>query len=341
MLPSEIHPALTSFHPVIQSWFSERLGEPSEPQQRGWPEILKGQNVLIAAPTGSGKTLSAFLACLDRLFCQAAAGTLPDRTHVLYVSPLKALGNDVQKNLVAPLEEIHARAEAAGLDPQAVRVRVRTGDTPSSQRSAMLRKPPHILITTPESLFLLLTGQQSRELLRSVDTVIVDEIHALARDKRGSHFTLSMERLKQLTARTPQLIGLSATQKPLEEIGAFLTGGREKPLSVVHVGHVRPWSIAIESPDCELSAVATHEMWGQVYDRIVGLTQQLRTTLIFANTRRLAERVAHDLGERLGMDKVAAHHGSMSRELRLSAEERLKAGQLQVMVATASLELGI
>jgi ATP-dependent Lhr-like helicase len=336
-----VHPALESFHPVVQRWFAERLGEPSRPQVEGWPLIQAQQDVLIAAPTGSGKTLTAFLAALDRLFRLALEGSLPEQTQVLYVSPLKALGNDVQKNLLQPLEELLQRAREAGYKPQELRVQVRTGDTSASERAQMVRRPPHILITTPESIYLYLTADRARATLRSVRTVIVDEIHALARDKRGSHFTLSLERLKALTEVRPQLIGLSATQKPLETIAAFLTGERAGECRVVQVGHQRPWDLRVEIPDAELGSLATNEMWGQVYDRLVALAGEHRTTLVFVNTRKMAERVAHDLGERLGADKVAAHHGSMSREMRLSAEERLKAGQLSVMVATASLELGI
>ncbi|ATB35886.1 ATP-dependent DNA helicase [Cystobacter fuscus] len=335
------HPALGSFHPVVQAWFAERLGEPSRPQVEGWPLIQAWEDVLIAAPTGSGKTLTAFLAALDRLFRLALEGALPDRTQVLYVSPLKALGNDVQKNLLQPLEELLRRARAAGYSPQELRVEVRTGDTSAADRARMVRRPPHILITTPESLYLYLTADRARATLRGVRTVIVDEIHALARDKRGSHFALSLERLKAITEVRPQLIGLSATQKPLEAIAAFLTGERAEACRLVQVGHQRPWDLRVEIPDAELGSLATHEMWGQVYDRLVALAGEHRTTLVFVNTRKLAERVAHDLSERLGTDKVAAHHGSMSREMRLSAEERLKAGQLSVMVATASLELGI
>ncbi|MCY1016869.1 DEAD/DEAH box helicase [Pyxidicoccus sp. MSG2] len=335
------HPALASFHPVVRRWFAERLGEPTRPQVEGWPLIQAGQDVLIAAPTGSGKTLTAFLAALDSLFRLALEGTLPDATQVLYVSPLKALGNDVQKNLLQPLEELLTRARGEGYTPQDLRVQVRSGDTPASERAQMVRRPPHILITTPESLYLYLTAERARATLRKVRTVIVDEIHALARDKRGSHFTLSMERLKALTEVRPQLIGLSATQKPLDAISGFLTGASHRECRRVEVGHLRPWDLTLEIPDAELSSLATHEMWGQIYDRLVELTGQHRTTLIFVNTRKMAERVAHDLGERLGEGTVAAHHGSMSREIRLAAEEKLKAGQLRAMVATASLELGI
>ncbi|HEX8820402.1 MAG TPA: crosslink repair DNA glycosylase YcaQ family protein [Archangium sp.] len=336
-----VHPALEPFHPVVQRWFTERLGEPSRPQVEGWPLIQAGSDVLIAAPTGSGKTLTAFLAALDRLFRLALEARLPDSTQVLYVSPLKALGNDVRKNLLQPLEELLQRAREAGYKPQELRVQVRTGDTAASERAKMVRRPPHILITTPESCYLYLTADRARATLRSVRTIIVDEIHALARDKRGSHFALSLERLKAITEVQPQLIGLSATQKPLEAIAAFLTGERAEPCRLVQVGHQRPWDLRVEIPDAELGSLATNEMWGQVYDRLVRVAGEHRTTLVFVNTRKMAERVAHDLGERLGPDKVAAHHGSMSRELRLSAEERLKAGQLSVMVATASLELGI
>jgi ATP-dependent Lhr-like helicase len=337
----EAHPALAPFHPVVRRWFAERLGEPSRPQVEGWPLIQAGHDVLIAAPTGSGKTLTAFLAALDSLFRLALEGVLPDRTQVLYVSPLKALGNDVQKNLLQPLEELLARARAEGYKPQDLRVQVRSGDTPASERAQMVRRPPHILITTPESFYLYLTADRARATLRGVRTVIVDEIHALARDKRGSHFALSLERLKALTEVRPQLIGLSATQKPLDAISGFLTGASHHECRRVEVGHLRPWDLTLEIPDAELSSLATHEMWGQVYDRLVELTGQHRTTLIFVNTRKMAERVAHDLGARLGEGTVAAHHGSMSREIRLAAEEKLKSGQLRAMVATASLELGI
>jgi ATP-dependent helicase Lhr and Lhr-like helicase len=339
--PAEEAGGLQYFHPLVQRWFSTRLGPPSPPQRQGWPPILEGRDVLLAAPTGSGKTLAAFLVALDRLFRLALTGELGEHTHVLYVSPLKALGNDVQKNLLQPLEELYALAAAEGLYPEAISVQVRTGDTSPAERAQMLRRPPHVLITTPESLYLVLTSPRARLTLRRVDTVIVDEIHALARDKRGSHFSLSLERLKQLTAVRPQLLGLSATVRPLPDFAAFLTGGESADCAVVEVGHLRSWELSIETPEDELSAVATHEMWGQVYDRLVQLVSEHRTTLIFTNTRKLAERVAHDVGQRLGPGLVCAHHGSMARELRLAAEQKLKAGQLRAMVATASLELGI
>jgi ATP-dependent Lhr-like helicase len=332
---------LASFHPLLQRWFSARLGEPSAPQRLGWPLIAQGKDVLVSAPTGSGKTLAAFFSCLDELLRLALRGRLPDQMQVLYVSPLKALANDVQRNLLEPLKEIMALAEAEGFSPQPIRVQVRSGDTRASERAGMVKRPPHILITTPESLFLYLTAARSRETLRTVRVVVVDEIHALARDKRGAHLTLSLERLKALTSRPPQLIGLSATQRPLETIAAFLTGDRGKRCERVEVGHLRRWELRVEAPDQGLSSLATNEMWGQIYDRIATFARQSRSVLVFANTRRLAERVAHDLGQRLGQDQVAAHHGSMSREMRLQAEERLKRGELRVMVATSSLELGI
>ncbi len=337
------------FHPLVQQWFGSRLGTPSEPQRRGWPLIAQGGHVLIAAPTGSGKTLAAFLSCLDGLLRRALCGSLEDRTYAVYVSPLKALGNDVQKNLLGPLGELWALAREAGHDLPDLRVLVRTGDTPAAERARMTKSPPHILITTPESLYLVLTAAKSRPFLRGVETVIVDEIHALARDKRGAHLALSLERLNALCGRVPQRVGLSATQKPLPLIAGYLVGGEpgedgvwaQRPCEVVEVGHTRPWELSVEVPDGDLGAVASHEAWGQLYDRVCALAEAHRTLLIFSNTRKLAERVAHDLGERLGEGLVAAHHGSMSRELRLAAEERLKAGDLRIMVATASLELGI
>ena len=345
--------SLSSFHPIIARWFQETIGSPTDVQTASWPAIRSGEHALIAAPTGSGKTLAAFLASIDSLFQQALSNDLADHTQILYVSPLKALSNDVQKNLRQPLNQISENALAAGLLLPEIRVEVRTGDTPTKNRQDMLRRPPHILITTPESLFLLLTARKSRDILRTVRTVIVDEIHALAGNKRGSHVALSLERLDAVTHTKSNRIGLSATQRPLEAIAQFLTGGtshvsenREPvwtPTSchVVDMGQRREMDLAIETPKDELGAIATNAIWADVYDRLTELVQTHRSTLVFVNTRRLAERIAHQLTDRLGEDLVAAHHGSLSRKIRLSAEERLKKGQTRVVIATASLELGI
>ena len=327
-------------HPVVQEWFVARFDTPTEPQEQGWPHILAGRTTLISAPTGSGKTLAAFLACIDSLVRTALAGNLTDRTEILYVSPLKALGNDIQKNLEGPLAEITALAGQKGLLMPQIRVAVRTGDTLAHERQAMLRRPPHILVTTPESLYILLTAQRSREILRDVKTIIVDEIHAVADDKRGAHLMLSLERLDALTGMPAVRIGLSATQKPIETVAHFLTGSQPDPV-VVNVGHKRTLDLAIEVPGQELGPVASNELWDETYDRIGQLVQEHRSTLVFVNTRRLAERVAFNLAERLGEDIVAAHHGSLARKLRLEAETRLKNGEVKVLVATASLELGI
>jgi ATP-dependent helicase Lhr and Lhr-like helicase len=334
---------LSSFHPLISQWFQSHVGEPTDVQQAAWPAIQSGADALIAAPTGSGKTLAAFLSCIDSLFQQALACALEDHTQVLYVSPLKALSNDVQKNLKKPLAEIGEAALQAGLLMPELRVLVRTGDTPMTERQQMLKRPPHILVTTPESLFILLTAEKSRRLLQTVRTVIVDEIHALAPNKRGSHLALSLERLEALTFRKPQRIGLSATQRPIDLVARFLVGDRSQP-AIIDVGHRRELDLAIEVPKDELSAVATNAIWSDVYDRVAELVRQHRSTLVFVNTRRFAERVSHYLEERLqdlGPDAVAAHHGSLSRQIRLSAEERLKTGKTRVVIATASLELGI
>ncbi len=358
--------SLDHFHPLVCQWFAARFGQPTEPQLRGWPQIAAGNHTLIAAPTGSGKTLAAFLVCLDRLLRKWLEGKLPEGIEVVYVSPLKALSNDIQRNLETPLAEIAALAAENGLGELPIRTAVRTGDTPQADRAAMLRKPPHILVTTPESLYLLLTSAKSREKLRTVNTVIVDEIHALARDKRGSHLSLSLERLAALCPQPPVRIGLSATQKPIEEIGAFLVGNRiqnaecriqnqsgstipssefcilnsEFP-AVINIGHARDLDLGLELPNLELAAVCTHEHWDEVYQRLTELIQSHRSTLVFVNTRRLAERVAFRLTEQLGEEAVASHHGSLSREIRLDAEQRLKAGKLKAIVATASLEMGI
>jgi len=318
-----------------------RFGTPTEPQEQGWPHILSGRATLISAPTGSGKTLSAFLACIDRLVRKALAGHIEDRTEVLYISPLKALGNDIQKNLEAPLGEILQLAGERGLLMPEIRTAVRTGDTLAHERRRMLKHPPHILVTTPESLYILLTAEGSRATLRDVETVIVDEIHAMADDKRGAHLTLSLERLEAITHKPPVRIGLSATQKPIEEVAHFLTGSGRPTPAIVNIGHKRTLDVAIEVPGIPLGPIATNEMWDEIYERIAELVRAHRSTLIFVNTRRLAERVAHNLIERLGEDAVAAHHGSLSRKLRLNAERRLKAGEVQALVATASLELGI
>jgi ATP-dependent Lhr-like helicase len=332
---------LTWAHPLVRDWFTARFGTPTEPQTLGWPPILDGRSTLISAPTGSGKTLAAFLACIDRLVRQAADGTLEDRTEVVYISPLKALGNDVQKNLDGPLTEIAALAAATGRTIPEIRTAVRTGDTLMPARRAMLQRPPHILVTTPESLYILLTSERSREKLRSVRTVIVDEIHAIADDKRGSHLALSLERLEALASGPLTRIGLSATQKPIELVAHFLAGaGRPDPV-IVQVPPRRAIDVAIEVPPSEIGPVASNELWSEIYDRLAALVRQHRSTLIFVNTRRLAERVTHQLAARLGDDQVTAHHGSLSRRIRLDAERRLKAGELRALVATASLELGI
>jgi ATP-dependent Lhr-like helicase len=330
---------LSAFHPAVSGWFAERLGEPTRAQREGWPAIRAGQNTLIAAPTGSGKTLAAFLLALDALLTQGPA--LRDETLVLYVSPLKALASDIQKNLERPLAEIRQRAPEL---PE-IRVLVRTGDTPQKARASMLRKPPHILVTTPESLYILLTSDGGRRVLQTVNTVIVDEIHALARDKRGSHLALSLERLEALTegaglGRPLQRIGLSATQKPIEDVAHFMVGVN-RPCTLVDAGHLRAIDLAIEVPPSPLTAVCSHEVWEEIYERITDLVREHRTTLVFVNTRKMAERVAARLATRLGADDVACHHGSLSAARRHDAEQRLKAGALKVLVATASLELGI
>jgi ATP-dependent Lhr-like helicase len=347
MNPAFTEPAAAAFasldwaHPLVREWFLRRLGTPTEPQEQGWPHILAGKTTLISAPTGSGKTLAAFLACIDRLVRKALAGELTDRLEVLYVSPLKALGNDIQKNLEIPLGEILQLAAERGFLVPEIRTAVRTGDTLMHERRKMLERPPHILVTTPESLYILLTAAKSREILKSVGTVIVDEIHAVADDKRGSHLALSLERLEALADRPPVRIGLSATQKPIELIAHFLTGSGRPDPAIVQIGHQRALALAIEVPASELGPVASHEMWDEIYNRVSELVRQHRSTLVFVNTRRLAERVAHHLEERLGKDAVATHHGSLSRKLRLAAENKLKSGEIRALVATASLELGI
>ncbi len=344
------------FDPLVQEWFDARFVQPTEPQVAGWPKIQSGLDVLISAPTGSGKTLTAFLSAVDRLVRQARTD-LRDETHVLYVSPLKALVNDVQKNLELPLAEITELAARQGVSLAPIRVALRTGDTPVHERTKMVAKAPHILVTTPESLFILLTAARSRELFRTVSTVIVDEIHAVVGSKRGPHLALSLARLDQLVAEAgrprPQRIGLSATVKPIEEVADFLAGrapadgatngspsvqGRPE---IVDVGHHRPMELSVWVPRDELGPVATTEMWQEIYDHLAALIRAHRTTLIFVSTRRLSERVTHNLIQRLGEGAVMPHHGSLARRLRLETESKLKNGELRAVVATASLELGI
>ena len=335
-----------------------KFGTPTEPQEAGWPAILAGETTLISAPTGSGKTLAAFLVCIDQLLRKALDGSLQPCTEVVYVSPLKALSNDVQKNLDQPLREIQQLALERGYFSTEIRTGVRTGDTPTKDRAAMLRHPPHILVTTPESLYLLLTAGKSRENLRRVRTVIVDEIHAIADDKRGAHLALSLERLEALVrgenrlapgamlvgmSTAPQRIGLSATQNPIELVAEFLTGVHPErpPATIVQVGQRRHLDLGIEIPSDELGSIASTAMWTEIFDKLAAMTEHHRSTLVFVNTRRLVEKIAFELSERLGIEHVAAHHGSLSRALRLDAEQRLKAGEIKILIATASLELGI
>ncbi|HVC57357.1 MAG TPA: DEAD/DEAH box helicase [Stellaceae bacterium] len=330
------------FHPAVAAWFEKSFAAPTAAQQEAWPAIRAGRHVLIAAPTGSGKTLAAFLAALDSLVRQGIAAPLADETQVVYVSPLKALSNDIQKNLEHPLAGIADELAARGLPPVAIRTWVRTGDTPAHERSRMRRLPPHILVTTPESLYILLGSESGRRMLSGARSVIVDEIHAVAANKRGAHLALSLERLDALCGRKLQRIGLSATQKPIEAVARFLVGGAAQgDCRVIDTGHRRQRDLALELPSSPLEAVMSGEVWEQIYDRLAALTLAHRTTLIFVNTRRMVERVTRQLSTRLGKEHVAAHHGSLAKERRLDAEQRLKQGALKALVATASLELGI
>ena len=338
---------LSLFHPLIQAWFRARFDAPTDAQALGWPAIAQRRHTLISAPTGSGKTLAAFLTCLDSLVRQGLDGGLPERTQVVYVSPLKALSNDIERNLADPLAGMNALAESSGTPLPEIRVAVRTGDTPASQRQAMAKRPPHVLITTPESLYILLTSESGRRGLRGASTLILDELHAVAGNKRGSHLSLSVERLCALADGPVTRIGLSATQRPIEEMARFLVGGQGIAADgtanclVVDIGHARAVDLALELPDDELGPIATHEQWGQTLDRVAELVKGHSTTLLFVNTRRLVERVAHQMSERLGEESVVAHHGSLSQDRRHRAEQRLKEGLVQVCVATSSLELGI
>ena len=327
------------FHPVIQRWFSETLGTPTTVQQRGWEAIREKRHTLIAAPTGSGKTLAAFLTALDELYVESLTAPLPDEVRVVYVSPLKALSADIHKNLAEPRRGIRRIAEEMGLEAPRITAAVRTGDTTQSERAAMLRKPPHILVTTPESLYLLLTAERSREMLRTARTVIVDEIHAVIGTRRGAHLAVTLERLQKVAARPLLRLGLSATQKPIEEVARYLAPASD--VAIIDEGHRRAMDLAIEIPRSNLETVMSHEVWTEYYDRLTQLITEHRTTLVFVNTRRMAERVARHLSDRLGEESVTAHHGSLSKEKRLDAESRLKNGQLKALVATASLELGI
>ncbi len=347
---------LTRFHPLVATWFCERLGAPTAAQEGAWEAIGRGDDVLVAAPTGSGKTLAAFLHCLDELVRAALEGPLPAETRALYVSPLRALSNDVRTNLAGPLAEIRALAEArpdlaGGRVLAEIRVAARTGDTTPAERARLAKRPPHLYVTTPESLYILLTSERGRAALARVETVILDEIHALAPTVRGAHLALSLERLDALVAdrggARPRRVGLSATQQPIEEVARFLVGaervtddGRPRCV-IVETERRRTLDLGVEVPKDELAAVPTQSVWADTYDRIAALVGAHRSTLVFVNTRRLVERAAHALGERLGEDWVAAHHGSLSKQLRHAAEQRLKAGQVRCVVATASLELGI
>ena len=380
------HAALDGFHPAVSAWFSRRFAAPTPAQAQAWPAIRVGKHVLVSAPTGSGKTLTAFLAGIDALVRDGLAGRLEDATRIVYVSPLKALSNDIRVNLTEPLAGIREELARLGLPDVAIRTAVRTGDTPQAERAAMRRLPPHILVTTPESLYVLLGSDSGRAMLAPARTVIVDEIHAIAGDKRGSHLALSLERLDALCGQALTRIGVSATQEPLEEVARFLVGAgnvarpgtsggydeapleggfegasggkseadcqatsgaeaaagaRQADCRIVDIGYARPRDLALALPATPLSVVMSHDQWAEVYARIAGLAQAHRTTLVFVNTRRMAERAARHLGELLGKAHVAAHHGSLSRELRLEAEQRLKRGELRLLVATASLELGI
>jgi ATP-dependent Lhr-like helicase len=339
---------VSGFHPAVQRWFDGRFPQgPSAAQARGWPAIQDGRNTLIAAPTGSGKTLAAFLVCIDRLVKEGLFSGLPDATQILYVSPLKALGNDIEKNLQEPLAGISEAARELGLALPKIRTAVRSGDTRASERQSIVKRPPHLLITTPESLYLLLTSERGRALLRPVRTVIVDEIHAVADDRRGSHLALSLERLQALTEAPLQRVGLSATQNPIEEVARFLVGAAQTDARgnpncvIVDESRPRELDLRIEIPRSELSAVATSEQWTEIYDRLAELISAHRTTLVFVNTRRLVERVARALQERVGEKLVAAHHGSLARPQRLLAEQQLKNAEIKAAVATASLELGV
>ena len=333
--------ALPAFHPIVRRWFTTEVGQPTPAQLRAWEAIVAGRHTLVAAPTGSGKTLAAFLTAINGLLEESQTAPLPDEVRVVYVSPLKALSADIHKNLAEPRAAIGRMAEAAGLRAPGITTGVRTGDTTQAERAATVRTPPHILVTTPESLFLLLTSDRSRHMLRTVRTVIVDEIHAVIGTRRGAHLALTLERLAKVAGHPLQRIGLSATQTPIADVASYLTAGDVSACTIVDVGHRRDMDLGVEIPRSELEAVLSHEVWEEYYDRLTELIRTHTTTLVFVNTRKMAERLARHLSDRLGADVVTAHHGSLSKDKRLDAETRLKSGQLKALVATASLELGI
>ena len=338
--------SLQAFHPAIQTWFSKTFKAPTDVQNQAWSSTIQGQHTLLAAPTGSGKTLAAFLSAINALIKEALAHGLPNQTRVLYISPLKALSNDIQLNLQQPLQDIRDELLVLGQPDIELNAWVRTGDTPQAERIKAAKTPPHILVTTPESVYILLTSKSGRSMLSTVQTVIIDEIHAISGSKRGSHLSLSLERLQALVSQTNpekklQRIGLSATQKPIETMAHFLVGQRDEYCRIVDTGHSRQRDLALEIPDSPLTAIMSNEVWNEIYDKLERFTNEHNTMLVFVNTRRLAERVARFIAERIGDEHVMAHHGSMAKEKRLEAEQRLKRGELKCLVTTASLELGI
>ena len=333
--------SLSVFHPVVAGWFQRAFPAATSVQRCAWQAIASGADTLITAPTGSGKTLAAFLGVIDALVRRSLESGLEDATRVLYVSPLKALSNDIQKNLQVPLTGIRDALQAHGLADAPIRAVVRTGDTPQSERARMRRRPPHILVTTPESLYILLTSESGRRMLSTVQTVIVDELHAVAGNKRGAHLALSLERLEALCERAPARIGISATTKPVQTMADFLVGAGRPACTIINQGHIRAWDLRLEVPRSPLEPIMANEVWVEIYDRLAELVATHRTTIVFVNTRRLAERVARHLAERCGEAHVTSHHGSLAKEHRLRAEEQLKSGRLKALVATASLELGI
>ncbi len=335
-------------HPLVSEWFFGKYGSFSPPQEFAIAEVARGRNVLVSSPTGSGKTLAAFLMAISMLVELAERKELEDRVYVVYVSPLRALNNDIRRNLEEPLSEIYELAEKKGIELQPIRVAVRTGDTDARERSKQLRKPPHILITTPETLAIVLSSPKFSEKLRNVRYLIVDEVHALAENKRGSHLTLSMERLENIQNGRMIRIGLSATIAPLDEVAAFLSGydverGRVRECSTADVTFAKPLDIRVISPVTDFFSTSAEETSEKLYETIAELVRKSKTTLIFTNTRSATERVVYQLKKRLKewKDAIKAHHSSLSRDVRLEVEEELKAGKLKCVVSSTSLELGI